>query len=272
MLQSRVWSSDKMAEHLAKDFVAVKIDGSKERDIVKEYEVRAYPTIILTETDNNVLTRQRGSGGMSTPEAWMIWLDEQLGNVSKLDKLIAAVEADPEDVDAMRELADAYYDLGRTDEAVKYYSKVEEIVEEELLQVKLRKAELLLPKAKDDPTVREVIGELIPKLIAKKDERVINITLGFANTLGRMGDDKDPAGARKLMLDLAQAFPEHDRLIEFQCRAGMFAHMDGDNETALAEMKAIAEEHKDSTDKTTQIWVDRCHRFIKRIEDGGVYR
>jgi hypothetical protein len=75
-----------------------------------------------------------------------------------------------------------------------------------------------------------------------------------------------------MMLDLIAAFPESPRLVELRCRAGMYAHLGGDNETALAEMKQTAEDFKDSTDETTKIWVDRCKRFIATLEKGERYR
>ena len=272
MLKEKVWSKDAIAERVTQDFIPVYVDGDKDRATVNEFEVKAYPTIILAEADGTLIAREVGTGGKLTAEAWSLWIDEQLGATGKLDALIATVEKHPEDAAALRALADAYFDLGRKDDAVVYYTRAEVIVEEELIQIKLRKAELLLASAKNDPTVREVITDLIPKLVAKKDERVINISLGFANLLGRIGEDKDPKQARQMMLDLVEAFPDDDRLIEFRCRAGMFAHMADDNETALSEMRAIADEYKDSDDKNTKIWLDRCHRFIKKIEDGGRYR
>jgi hypothetical protein len=152
------------------------------------------------------------------------------------------------------------------------YGRAEEVVEEELIQIKLRKCELLMGKLKDDPTVREVLEELIPKLLKKKDERVIDVSMDFANIIARMADKKDPAKGREMMVALKDAFPDHTRMIEFRCHAGMYAHQNGDNESALAEMKAIAEDYKDSKDEVIKIWVDRCHRFIKTLEGGGKYR
>ncbi|MCB9894180.1 MAG: thioredoxin family protein [Planctomycetes bacterium] len=272
LLKQKVWSSDVIAKRVDKDFVPVYLDGDKEAAAKKLFEVRAYPTIILAGSDCKLIAREVGTGGKLTPEAWSMWIDEKLGQTGKLDELLAAVEKNPKDAAALRGLADAYYNLGRKEEAAKIYGQAEEIVEEELIQIKLRKCEILMAKLKDDPTVREVLDEWIPKLLKKKDERVIEISFSFANIIARMADEKDPKRARQMMLDLKDAFPDSDRMIEFRCHAGMYAHQAGDNETALSEMKQIAEDYKDSDDKTTQIWVDRCNRFIKTVEGGGRYR
>jgi len=272
LLKEKVWSSDVIAERVAKDFVPVYLDGDKEAAAKKLFDVKAYPTIILAEADCRVIATEVGTGGKTTPEGWSLWIDEKLGASGKLEQFEAAVEKAPQDAAALRALADAYYDLGRKDDAARMYGRAEAVVEEELIQIKLRRCELLMGKLKDDPTVREVLDELIPKLLKKKDERVIQVSLDFANIIARMADKKDPAKGREMMLALKEAFPEHKQLVQFRCMAGMYAHQNGDNETALAEMKATAEDFKDSTDEVTKIWVDRCHRFIKTVEGGGKYR
>lgn len=271
-LQAKVWDDDNFAAALAKTCVAVKLDGDVEREAVKTFEVRAYPTILLCDAAGEVLARQVGSGGMATGAAWETWIAERLGQGSKLDALIKAATDAPEDLAKVKAVADALWDLGRKDEAAQWYDKAEKLADETALQIKLRKVEALLAKRKDDPTIHEVMDDILPKLMARKDERAIDITLNFANLVARMAEKKDPARARKMMQDLAAAFTEHKRLVEFRCHAGMYAHQAGDNETALAEMRKIAEDYKDSTDETTKIWVDRCHRFIKNVEGGHKYR
>ncbi|MCA8915427.1 MAG: thioredoxin family protein [Planctomycetes bacterium] len=272
LLKQKVWSSDVIARRVDKDFVPVYLDGDKEAAAKKLFDVKAYPTIILAENDCKLIAREVGTGGKLTPEAWSMWIDDKLGQTGKLDALLSAVEKDPKDASALRGLADAYYSLGRKEDAAVFYGKAEELVEEELIQIKLKKCEILMAKLKDDPTVREVLDEWIPKLLRKKDERVIQISFDFANIIARMADEKDPKTARQMMLDLKEAFPDSDRMIEFRCHAGMYAHQAGDNDTALAEMKQIAEDYKDSDDKVIKIWVDRCGRFIKTVEGGGRYR
>lgn len=272
MLQQKVWSDSAFAETLAKTSVAVKLDGDTEVQAKKDFEIRAYPTILLAQADGKVLARQVGAGGMMTANAWEIWISEALGSGSKLDDLVKAAEEAPQDLAKVKAVADTLYELGRKDEAVKWYDKAEKLVDEQSLQIKLRKVEVLLGKMKDDPTIHEVMDEILPRMMAKKDERVIDISLSFANLIARLGEKKDPARARKMMQDLQAAFTDSDRMIEFRCRAGMFAHQAGDNETALTEMKQIAQDFKDSDNETIKIWVDRCHRFIKTLEGGGKYR
>ncbi|MBX3459271.1 MAG: thioredoxin family protein [Planctomycetes bacterium] len=270
-LQAKVWDDDNFAVALAKTCVALKLDGDLEREAVKSFEVRGYPTVVLCDSDGKVLARQVGAA-MQTGAAWETWISEKLGHGSQLEDLIKAATAAPQDLAKVKGVADALWDLGRKDEAAQWYDKAEKLADETALQIKLRKVEALLIKRKDDPTIHEVMGDILPRMMAKKDERVIDISFNFANLIARMAEKKDPAKARKLMQDLAAAFPEHKKAPGMRCMAGMYAHLGGDNETALAEMKKIAEDYKDSDDAETKIWVDRCHRFIKTLESGDKYR
>ncbi|MCL4730123.1 MAG: thioredoxin family protein [Planctomycetes bacterium] len=272
-LAAEVWSLDSVARRVAKDFVPVYVDGDKDKATCRKYEVNAYPTIILANADGSLIAKEVGTGGRFTGEAWIDWIDRQLGTGDRLGDLIKAANANPADVAAQRAVADALYAAGRKKEAAEYYARAEKVLEDELLLIKLRKAEAMMDRAKSSPEVAELLNEVIPKLIAKKDERVVEITLNFANQIGRLaGKDNDPRRARQMMLDLMAAFPEHKQMVVFRCNAGMYAHQSGDNETALAEMRKIAEDYKDSTDEVTKIWVDRCERFIKAVEGGHKYR
>jgi len=44
----------------AKDLVAVKVDGDDHKDLVKQYGVTAYPTIVLLDSDGKELRRAVG--------------------------------------------------------------------------------------------------------------------------------------------------------------------------------------------------------------------
>lgn len=272
-LAAEVWSKDEVALRVGKDFVAAYVDGDKDKATCRKYEVSAYPTIVLANADGSLISKEVGTGGRFTAEAWIDWIDKQLGGSDRLAGIIKAAADKPNDAAAQRAVADQLYNAGRKKEAAEYYAKAEKLLEDELLLIKLRKAEAMMDRAKSSPEVSELLNEVIPKLIAKKDERVVAITLNFANQVGRLaGKDNDPKRARQMMLDLIAAFPEHKQMVEFRCQAGMYAHMAGDNEVGLAEMRKIAEDYKDSTDETTKIWVDRCKRFIATIEGGGKYR
>lgn len=266
-LDADVWSDASFAEALSKQFVALKIDGDKQKELTRSFGVTAYPTIVLAEADAKAFCTQVGTDRRFTPNAWILWLDEQLNSGSKLAGLKAAVDSAPDNATAWTTYADALYALGRGKEATEAYSKAEALLDEAALHVKVRKAKLLLATLKDDPTCREVLEDLIPKLLKRKDERVIELSVDFSNIVGRLAKERDPKAARQMMLDLKAAFPESTRLTEIRCMAGMYAHLAGDNETALAEMQAIL---KDGDEKDP--WVARAKAFVDRLSKGERYR
>jgi thioredoxin-related protein len=56
-LDQDVYTDAKVQAIIADHYVAVKMDGDKERDLVKKYEVRGYPTIVLFDAARTVLTK-----------------------------------------------------------------------------------------------------------------------------------------------------------------------------------------------------------------------
>ncbi|MCA8970026.1 MAG: thioredoxin family protein [Planctomycetes bacterium] len=54
-----------------KGFVAVKLDGDEERDLVKKYGVGGYPTMLVLDADGKVLRRAVGYRGVKAMAAWL---------------------------------------------------------------------------------------------------------------------------------------------------------------------------------------------------------
>lgn len=258
-LEEKVWSDKSVAERVSKDFVAVKLDGDKETDLKKQFEITAYPTLIIAEADGKVLVKAVGAP-FATPEAAIVWFDTQLKTPGLLDTLIEATKKNPLDPMAHKALADAYFKAGRKEDAAKSYAVAEKLLEDALIDVKLRQCEALIAKRDAEP-VREVLDEWLPRMLKRKDERAIQPSLTFANLIARLIPKKDPAKARELVVALVTAFPDHKRHLEFECNAAYYAYLSGDKETARKEAAAIY----DNGDKT-DVWVDRARRLIEAID------
>lgn len=54
-----VYSAEPVAEK-CRDFVCVKLDGDEQRDLVKQYKIEAYPTMLLVDADGEEIARCRG--------------------------------------------------------------------------------------------------------------------------------------------------------------------------------------------------------------------
>ncbi len=63
-MDAYVYNADVVVEKTA-NLVAVKVDGDERRDLVKEFKVNAYPTIILVGKDGKELRRLVGYQSVS---------------------------------------------------------------------------------------------------------------------------------------------------------------------------------------------------------------
>ena len=266
-LQKTVWSSEDVATRVAKDFVPCKIDGDADKDTCKIYDIRGYPTIILAQADGTVIVKEVGAKALGrTADSAIMWIDDQLKTPGRLAALEKARADNPTDPMAAKKLADAYFAAGRKADAAKLYDIAEKLLDDALIDVKLKQCDALVV-SKEAAKATAIMDELLPRLLKAKDERVVDSTCTFANLLARFAEKKDPKKARQLMLYLMAAFPEHKRIKEFRCWAMMYAHMDGDNETAKKEAQKLVDEGP-----ANDPYVDRCSRFIKQIDSGHKYK
>ena len=63
-MEQMVYTADAVV-HAAADLLAVKLDGDRERALVKQYEVAAYPTLLLLDADGKELRRAVGYRGVA---------------------------------------------------------------------------------------------------------------------------------------------------------------------------------------------------------------
>jgi tetratricopeptide (TPR) repeat protein len=269
MLKSRVWSSDTTADHVTKKFIPVHIDGREQPAVAKAFEVKAYPTIVLAEADGTVITTKRGAAGLDTPERFNTWADLQLEGATALPGLLKEAE-DTDDPDKLLALADKLIVLGRKEEAADILARAEDLLAERLLQTRLERAKLMLSGMKDSPELRKLMDPLIKEMIDSEDDRIVAPAFQYANTVARLADKKDPQAARQLMLDLREAFPEHASVRGMRTFAAMYAHLGGDDETAIAEMKEFIKE--DEENEVDDAYTKRARLFVERVEKGERYR
>ncbi|UCD54877.1 MAG: thioredoxin fold domain-containing protein [Candidatus Omnitrophota bacterium] len=52
--------SDSKVSKLARKFISIKVNGDRERDIVKKYNIRGYPAVIFLSSDGNIMQRIGG--------------------------------------------------------------------------------------------------------------------------------------------------------------------------------------------------------------------
>ena len=55
----------------SKEFVFVKLDGDEEKKLAKQFEVTGYPTLLVLDSNSNVLKRRSGYQSVSQLLAFM---------------------------------------------------------------------------------------------------------------------------------------------------------------------------------------------------------
>jgi thioredoxin-like negative regulator of GroEL len=270
-LHARVWSHDSIAERVDKDFIPLLLDGDVDQEEKKMFPVRAYPTIILAEADGTILVNQRGSGGMMTPERWIAWIDQQIKGVDTIGEILGEAE-EAEGLDDLLRIAEQLVKLGRHQEAADLYARAQKKIEKQLFEVKVERAELLLRVREDTDELRAIMDDILPTMFETKDERTQGLVYQYSNLIARLApaDRRDPAHARVLMVQLIETFPEHEYFRSFRQFAAMYAHLAGDNETALKEMRAMIKEDEEAGQDDTH--TARARQFVERLEAGERYR
>ena len=72
-MEKSTFTSEEVAERISEDFVAVRVDADKHKDLVKDLEIKGLPAILVVSPDLEILHR---ISGFQTAEALMTELDK----------------------------------------------------------------------------------------------------------------------------------------------------------------------------------------------------
>lgn len=249
----------------------MKVQSNETPEISKTYGVKAHPSLVLAEADGKAITTKVGASGIMTPATFNTWLDLQLEGAATLPKLLEEAK-DSTDPDLLIKVAEKLVALEQLEEAARMFGRAEKLLVERTLNVKLQRAGLLLRGNKDSTDLRAVMDDLLPSLIEAKDERIVDLAFKYCNIFARLGtvEKNNPERARQVMLDMQTAFPEHGQVRAMRNSAAMYAHLGGDDETALAEMKAMIAD--DEANEVDDPYTKRARAFVARLEKGERYR
>ncbi|MBZ0136275.1 MAG: hypothetical protein K8I27_07880 [Planctomycetes bacterium] len=239
----------------------------KDKDTLKKYAVRAFPTFVITDAEGTELMRQVGAP-FSTPEEAREWFPKvatALKNVAALEEKHAS---DAENIDVAIELAETYTTLGKSDKAVEIYKALAPKIKEDdkrYATVQLAYADGLLgtiSKENQDEVGKQISGiydKVLPALIKSGEDRAIDPAV--LNARIKMIVNKDNKAARTQMTDMLEPYAKHERILEIKYWAAFFAGQDGDTDTAKTEYAAIVE----AGDAENQ-WVKNAQSQLKKLE------
>lgn len=173
-----MWSDEKVAERVARDFVPLLIDVDKDQDTAARYGISAMPTLVIADAAGEVQVKSVGAP-FDNPKGALKWFDDvaqALEDLPALEKTFN--ESKNADVAAATKLADAYSKLGHSGKARKVYEAILEGREPKdaaVADVRLKLADLLMQN--DDPGAASSQLKLVLDVLPKDDKRVVDVRL-----------------------------------------------------------------------------------------------
>jgi tetratricopeptide (TPR) repeat protein len=184
-----VWPDKALGERIAKDFIAILVDVDQEPETAKQYGVKAMPTLVIADSTEKVLVTQVGAP-FSTPAKAREWFDGVTSAISKIDGLEKTYADKPDDADNALKLVEAYQRLGKNDQVVevceKFIGKLAKS-DKKHLEFKLTLGKHRLDNAQSVEDLKkadELLSDVLPALLAAKDRRAIETTLGCVRCNG----------------------------------------------------------------------------------------
>ena len=117
-LDKTTWKDEKVQAWLESKTVALKIDAEKERDLAKQFKVRAYPTMVFIKPDGSLIASMIG---YKDPTAFLATAGDRIKGITKLTKAEAEFKKDPENLASRKAYADALMAAEKYPEALQQY-------------------------------------------------------------------------------------------------------------------------------------------------------
>jgi thioredoxin-related protein len=118
-LDKTTWKDEKVQAWLESKTVALKIDAEKERDLAKQFKVRAYPTMVFIKPDGSLIASMIG---YKDPAAFLSIAGDRIQGITKLTETEAKFKKNPEDLTSRKAYADALMAAEKFPEALQQYT------------------------------------------------------------------------------------------------------------------------------------------------------
>lgn len=256
------------------------IDVDKDEVVPPMFDVSAMPTLVIANAKGEQLSKSVGAP-FSTPEEAIKWFDEIGEKLTAFDGLLAKWdESKHTDVAVGKDFAEACVELGRIDDAILAYESLVGLAGDDKAEaaslhlelariykdkyefedaekhaakasegtpetgdarvdLDLLRIELLLYTEKP-ADARQLCEKHREALLKAADERVIQLTQFYLGT--EEGDESAiNKKGRKLYVELAKTFDDHERVWELKTIAAWYALNGEDEATGIKELEEVAE-------------------------------
>ncbi len=222
-LVHQIYPQKKVIEALD-HFIPVYIDGDIHTDLLTQFGVNAFPTMIILDPSGQETTRF--GGGASTAKAFIERLAEVREYTEKIGKLNAGLKENPEDIFLLKKRGDLLTGLGfnqeptRLMQGIKDYEKARSLdpdnktgVEADLSYLKLLRPPQTEEEGKDPSTLLESIAGGFRDFAAQyPSSHRVPATL-FLHARIELMLDRSESG-QKLLKEYLNKYPDHELAAE----------------------------------------------------------
>ena len=235
-LDRETFQDAKVIQFVKEFFVAVKVDADQRGDLVQQFKVTGFPTLIVRSPDGQVLQKLSGFRG---PEDLLSEIRKSAESAGSLKKLRDLAAAAPDDVDAQRAYARAVFGAGSAKEAAEVLEKVAEKHPKDS-GILLDLADMHRT-AKNAERARELYGRVIELADPEHPETLENAGSAYV-PLARL-----LIGARKLeeakahLTRFLEDYPRSEQRLESLMLRSYASSILDDAEGALADLQTIVD-------------------------------
>jgi hypothetical protein len=153
----------------------------KAPEILKQYNIRAFPTFIIIDADEAEQMRQVGAP-FSSPEDAREWFPKVANALNSVEGLEAKYAEDSENTELALELADTYSVLGKSEKVVEIYTSVAEGMSKEdegYIDFQFKYGEVLADNGKGADAI--TVYEGLIETLGEDSERLVDAKLGLGD-------------------------------------------------------------------------------------------
>lgn len=230
MLERAVWSDQKVADRIAKDYIPLWMHATENKDHpgLKKLAPNAGPGMvpyiaIADATGAPIAAWSQRTINMARPftaDDMIKFIDAGVQKIADIKSLEKTCADAPKDRASAEKLAAAYLDLDRAADAAKVYERLisEAKSGDDTTDMTFSYC-IALSRANDRTKAATAFGPMFDKFIEKKDQRIADKLATDNDALLTLVNVED---GRKKCQQIVATFPDHPEALNFRCRAVRF--------------------------------------------------
>ncbi|HIE52550.1 MAG TPA: tetratricopeptide repeat protein [Armatimonadetes bacterium] len=259
LLDQRTFTDETVIK-LSQQFVCLKVNGDQEREFVRQYRIRAYPTTLFLTGQGEVVHR---AVGYRPPKSFLAVMKQAQQNAREYRQAQTRLQTHPDDLEANFLLARFYLRLGKFGKAQPLMEKVEKLDPQdekgfapELLAVK---AQALLEEG-DYKTAQPLVDEVLKRDPENKGKHHVPLLMALGVAYGQSEQfDEALTCFQRVIKD----YPQSEKVPLARLYLGYTYLRAERNEEARATLEALAKDEQAPAEVRKQ-----AQGLLNRLREG----